>query len=165
MFKKSAVWFFAVCVLLFPVLSGCSAQNLEAEDIDFTFSCKIDVKSDCGNMTCDFVRAGPQSADIGILSGDAEGLSYDWNGGEFTVSYGGLSVQNDSCALPSTSFAALLVGSLDCAQQKDALTRSREGEFSGRAEGFDFILKADVSTGQITEFSVPEKNLNVKFYE
>lgn len=160
--RKSALWLLAVCVLFF---SGCSKQNFQAEDIVFAFSCKIDVESDDGGMTCSFSRTGPQSANIGILSGDAEGLDFDWNGDGFTTAYGGLSVKNGSCVLPDTSFASLLVGSLDRAQQDGALTKSHGGEFSGRSGGFDFILIADVSTGRIAELSVPEKNLKVKFYE
>lgn len=159
---KSALWLLIVFVLLLP---GCSKQNIQTEDIVFAFTCKIDVESDCGGMTCSFTRAGPQNANIGILSGDAEGLDYDWNGDGFTVAYGGLSVKDGSCVLPDTSFASLLVGSLDRAQQDGALTKSRGGEFSGRSGGFDFLLKADVSTGRITELSVPEKSLKVKFYE
>lgn len=163
--RRPAVCFFAVCVLLLQLLPGCARQSLKAEDLVFVFSCRIDVESDCGDMKCDFVRAGPQSAGIKVLSGGAEGLSYDWNGSGFTVGYAGLSAENDSCVLPDTSFASLIVGCLDRAQQKDALAQSREGEFSGNSAGFHFLLRADTSTGKITELSVPEKNLKAKFYE
>lgn len=161
MFKRSAVWFLAVCLAILP---ACSKQNFSAEDIVFSFACKIDVSGDCGSATCSFVRAGPQNASVGILSGGAEGLNFDWSGGAFSVSYGKLSVEGGSCVLPGTSFASLLVGALDRAQQKEALTRNYGGEFSGRAGGFDFILKADPATGRISELSVPDKKLQVKFY-
>lgn len=163
--RRPAICFLAVCVLLLQLLPGCARKSLKAEDLVFAFSCRIDVKSDCGDMKCNFVRSGSQSVGIRVLSGGAEGLSYDWNGSRFAVGYAGLSVENDSCVLPDTSFASLLVGCLDRAQQKDALAQSREGEFSGSFDGFHFLLRADASTGKITELSVPEKNLNVKFYE
>lgn len=150
--------------LLLAALTGCSNQRLmKPSDIDFTFSCKVGLAVAGQNMTCTLTRNGPEDAELRVLSGGLEGMGCNWNGNGFVLTYQGLAAKSDSCVLPQTSFAKVLIQVLDCASKPGALTRSRGNEFSGKAQGDDFTLTSDPATGRILSVSVPERGINAGF--
>jgi hypothetical protein len=150
----------AVCFLL----SGCTGKKIQAEDLDFQFDCKVDVHCSAGDFTCSFQRTGPKIASLQIISGGAEGLSWNWNGNGFTMLYQDLAVNHENCPLPQDSFACVLVDTLDEAAKRDALTPTHGNEFSGNA-GYDYTLTADLETGKILTLSVPECGVKAEFYD
>jgi hypothetical protein len=162
---KRIVTFLVAAWLL--LLSGCSSgqKTLAAQDIDFVFSCKIDVTSPSGNLTCSFDRAGRQSAAIAVLSGNGSGLKWYWNGDGFRQTYFGLSAGSETCVLPEKSFASTLVKALDCAEQPGTLDSVGENAFSGSINGCAFTITADGNTGKIRTLSVPDRSLTVTFHD
>lgn len=119
--------FFLVCLTAFLMLAaGCSSggKALSAQDIDFTFSCKVDVSSPVGNYSCAFSRAGMENASVEIISGNGNGLKWYWNGGNFNQTYCGLSAGSENCVLPCNSFALMLVKTVDGASQPGALKKA-----------------------------------------
>ena len=151
---------FVVCLLL----GGCAERRMQAEDLDFTFDCMVDVHCGSDDLNCSFQRTGPQNASVQILSGGPEGLAFHWNGDGFTQTYASLSAQSEACVLPKDAFAAVLTGTLDQAEKAGALTATHDGEFSGNA-GYDFTLTADPATGKILTLSVPECGFRARFHD
>lgn len=149
------------------LLFGCSSggKTLQAQDIDFTFSCKIDVTCPTGNPICSFNRAGQKNASIEVLSGSGKGLKWYWSGDGFTQTYYNLSAKSDNCVLPEGSFASLLVKMLDCAEKPGTLESTGNNVFSGSLNGCNFTLTADGNTGNIQTLSVPDWNVTVKFHD
>lgn len=162
--KRICAIFFLACFLL---LSGCSSggKALNAEDIDFVFSCKIDVASQDGNYTCAFERAGRRDATVEILSGSGKGLKWYWSGNGFHQTYLGLSAENEICVLPDKSFASTLVNALDCAEQPGTLKSTGNNTFSGSMDGGSFTITADGGTGEIRNFSMSDRNLKITFHD
>jgi hypothetical protein len=160
--KRIFVLFLLSCLLLVP---GCSAghKTMAPEEIDFVFSCKIDVASRDGNFTCAFNRAGKRDASVAILSGSGEGLKWYWSGNTFRQTYNGLSAENETCVLPEKSFASVLVNALDLAEQRGTLKRTDGNAFSGSMDGGTFTITADGNTGKIVAFSMPDRSLNITF--
>lgn len=158
--------FFALfaCFLLF---SGCSAgeKTLSPKEIDFVFSCKIDVVSRDGSFTCSMNRAGKRDASVTILSGNGEGLSWRWSGNAFRQAYRGLAVESETCVLPEKSFAAALVEALDSAEQPGTLAQTGKNFFSGSMGGGTFTISADGATGRMKTLAVPERGLTFTFHD
>lgn len=150
----------ALCLLL----GGCSNPKAEVSNLRFQFDCKADVQYPGGSVTCSFQRMGQENAELEILSGGSQGLSWVWSGDGFTVLYQGLAASGESCVLPKDSFAAVLVHTLDQAEKAGSLTPAHGNEFSGNA-GYDYTLTADPETGQIQTMNVPECGVKVKFYD
>lgn len=158
-------FFIAAAAVLFLLLNGCAANSkIEAEDLDFQFDCKAEVHYAGGSITCSFQRTGPENAELEILSGGPEGLSWNWSGNGFTVLYQGLAAAGENCVLPQDSFAAVLVHTLDQAEKTDSLTPTHDNEFSGNA-GYDYTLTADPETGKILTLNVPECGVKADFYD
>ncbi|MFU0833703.1 MAG: Secreted protein [Oscillospiraceae bacterium] len=146
------------------LLSACAGQKIQAKELDFQFDCKVDVHCSAGDFTCSFQRTGPKIASLKVISGGAEGLSWNWNGNGFTLLYQDLVVNHENCPLPPDSFAYVLVETLDEAAKPDALTPTHDNEFSGNA-GYDFTLTADPETGKILTLNVPEYGISAQFYD
>lgn len=154
----------AAAAALCLFLSGCASPKIEAKDLDFQFDCKAKICYPDGSVTCSFQRAGPENAEVEVLSGGPEGLSWNWSGNGFTVLYKGLAAADENCVLPQDSFAAVLVHTLDQAEKTDALTPTHDNEFSGNA-GYDYTLTADPGTGKILTLNVPDCGVKAEFYD
>ncbi|WP_444640609.1 hypothetical protein ACRQU7_10210 [Caproiciproducens sp. R1] len=155
----------AICLFSFFLVfsfSACAAQEIKAEDIVFCFHCTADIDYNGEKIQCALSRDAPGRANVQFLSGDMNGLTYDWSGEGFSVSYSGLSAKSDECVLPDTSFAVVLLQVLDYAEKDGSLTRTHGDEFSGTVEGIDFTMTADRSTGQIQTISIPQKKLKAQ---
>lgn len=157
-------FFIVPLMILCCLLSGCSATKLEAKDLEFQFDCRADIRYPGGNVLCSFQRTGPENAEIEILSGGPEGLTWSWNGNRFAALYRGLSVESGRCLLPADSFGAAIEHALDQAEKPDALTPTHDNEFSGNA-GYDYTLTADPETGKILTLSIPECGIDAEFYD
>lgn len=162
--KRAAVFLLTLCLLIF---AGCSPgqRQLKAEDINLVFSCKADITTPDGKFTCAVERAGLQSASVEILSGSGAGLKWYWNGDAFRQTYRGLNAESPACVLPEQSFASALVEAFDCAQQPGALERVDGNVFSGSMKDGTFTVSADGGTGNVTELSVPGRNLTASFHD
>ncbi len=159
--KRMRILALLVCFFLVP---GCSGhKTVTAENIDYVFSCKIDVVSRNGNFICSFDRTGRRDASVEVLSGSGKGLKWNWNGDGFRQSYLGLSAESETCVLPKKSFASTLVDALDCAEQPGALKNAGDNVFSGSMDGGSYTIAADGSTGKIRTLSVPDCDLTVTF--
>lgn len=154
-------------LVAFLLLGGCSSPQkaLEAKDIDFTFSCKMDVSCSGENYVCAFERAGRKDASVEILSGKGQGLKWYWNGGGFCQSYRGLSAESETCTLPDGAFAAEVVKALDCAESPNALEKMPDNTFSGTMSGCGFTLTADGGTGRLQTLAVPDWSITVRFHD
>lgn len=160
--------FLLVCLTAFLMLAaGCSSggKALSAQDIDFTFSCKADVSSPAGNYLCAFSRAGMENASVEIVSGNGKGLKWYWNGGNFNQTYCGLSAGSESCVLPCSSFASMLVKTVDGASQPGALKKSGDNVFAGSLNGYNFTLAADGKTGKIQSLDIPTPGFSFRFHD
>lgn len=131
----------------------------------FAFHCKANITFADERITCDLSHTAPGMASMQLLSGDLSGLNYYWSGEDFTVSYCGLSAKSDECVLPQTSFALLLLQTLDYAQKGGVLTRTHGDEFSGSLNGIDFTITADNSTGRIQTIAIPRNNIVAELYD
>lgn len=159
----------SVCmvILCLVFLFACSStqREIQAQDINFTFACKIDAACPNGNIVCSFNRAGQKDAAIEILSGSGKGMKWYWSGDGFTQTYQSLSAKSENCVLPECSFASLLVKALDCAEKPNALESSGGNVFSGSMNGCNFTLTVDGSTGNLQTLSVPDWNVTIKFHD
>ena len=159
-----------IAILLLSILivfsvTACTAQNIQAKDVDFAFHCKANINCNSEQISCDLSHTAPGMASIQLLSGDLNGLNYYWSGDDFTVSYSGLSAKSDDCVLPQTSFAVILLQTLDYAQKSGALTKTHGNEFSGNLNGIDFTITADSGTGHIQTISIPHSRITAELYD
>lgn len=151
--------------LLFLFACSSSQKTIQAQDIDFEFSCKADVACFDNQLICLFSRAGQKDATIEILSGSGKGLKWYWSGDSFTQTYRNLSAKSDNCVLPEGSFASLMVKVLDYAEKPGTLENAGDNVFSGSLNGCSFSLTVDGNTGYIQTLSVPDWNVTVKFHD
>ena len=152
-----------ISVLFLFVFSGCVHQELKAEEIDFVFHCKADIVCDQQKVTCELRRTAPGIESVRIISGDLNGLMYDWSGENFSVSYSGLIAKSDDCVLPKTSFISILRQTLDYAAKSGTLTRTHGNEFSGNLNDSDFTVTTN-GTGQIQKVSIPHRGITADLY-
>lgn len=146
------------------LVTGCAPAKINAVNIDFTFHCEAKITCSDELMTCDLSHTAPGLASIQLSSGDLNGLNYYWSGQDFTISYCGLSAKSKDCILPQTSFALVLLQTLDYAQKDGTLTRTHGNEFSGSLDGIDFTITVESSTGQIQTISIPHSNVVAELY-
>lgn len=154
----------AAAAVLCLLLGGCGSPSITTRDLDFQFDCKTEIHYPGGSVVCSFQRSGPENAELEVLSGGPEGLSWNWSGNGFNVLYQGLAVSAENCSLPQDSFAAVLVNTLDHAEKTDTLTPTHDNEFSGNA-GYDYTLTADPKTGKVLTLNVPECKIKAEFYD
>jgi hypothetical protein len=161
--RRTTIFFFAILIIF--SCTSCSSKDIQTADLNFAFHCKADIISEGEKMKCDFNYTAPGIASIQLLSSDLSGLNYYWSGGDFTVSYVGLSAKSEKCVLPEKSFAVILLQTLDYAQQEGALTKQKGSKFSGSLNGAGFTITADSGTGQIQTISIPGKGIQAELYE
>lgn len=154
---------FAFFILTLP-FTACSASTMETTDINFCFQCKADVNFNGEQFCCNLSRDAPGRASVQLLNGDLNGLSYNWDGDGFSVSYGDVCAKSEDCVLPDTSFAVALLQVLDYAERSDSLTPGSNGTFTGNLNDCDFTITVDKNSGNIQTLAFPQKNLSVKFY-
>ncbi len=154
---------FLILILIFA-FSGCAKQDISPEEIGFNFNCKADVTIDDQKLTCRLNRSAPEIISIQIISGDLNGLLYNWDGEGFSISYSGITAKSDNCMLPKTAFAEALKQILDCACKEGALTKTHGNEFSGKYNGLDFTIATDGS-GQIKKITIPKQGITAELYE
>jgi hypothetical protein len=150
---------------LILLLSACSTggKRLSTEDLSLAFSCRARVSCRGDDYLCSFIRTGPASASLEILSGNGAGLKYMWVGDGFTETYRGLSAQSGACILPDGAFPRLLKEAIDCAAKPDALMAEGANSFSGVVRGSLFHLEADGNTGMPINLSVPDWEMEAVF--
>lgn len=159
--KRIVIFLLLFCSLF---LSACSGEKrITAKDIDFVFSCKIDVVSQNEKYTCEFYRTGCQDASVEVLSGNGKGLKWIWNGNGFNQNYLGLSAENKTCVLPDKSFASTLVDALDSAEKPEALKSAGNNVFSSNINGGTFTITVDGNTGEIRSLVMPNRSLTITF--
>lgn len=161
--RRTAIFLFAILMVF--SCTACSSKNIQPADLAFTFHCKANITAGGEKIKSDFHYTAPGIASIQLLSGDLNGLNYYWSGGDFTISYVGLSAKSEACVLPQNSFVVVLLQTLDYAQQEGALTKQKGRELSGSFNGIDFTITADSTTGHIQTISVPGKGLHAELYE
>ncbi len=64
-----------IAILLLSILivfsvTACTAQNIQAKDIDFAFHCKANINYNSEQISCDLSHTAPGMASIQLLSGD-----------------------------------------------------------------------------------------------
>ncbi len=161
--KRIIIFLLLFCSLF---LSACSGEKcITAKDIDFVFSCKIDVVSQNEKYICSFRRTGCRNASAEVLSGNGKGLKWLWNGNGFSQNYLGLLAENETCVLPQKSFASTLVDALDCAEKPEALKSAGNNVFSGSIDGGTFTITVDGNTGEIRSLCMPDRDLAVTFHD
>nr|WP_319488160.1 hypothetical protein [uncultured Caproiciproducens sp.] len=161
--RRTALWLFAVFVIF--SCPACKAQEIKAADINFSFHCIADIDYNGEKITCGLNRDAPGRASVQFLSGDLNGLTCDWSGEGFSISYSGLSAKSDDCVLPDTSFAVILLQILDYAEKSDSLIETHGDELSGTMNEINFTMTAEKSTGLIKTISIPQKNLTAKLHD
>ncbi|MBW7573708.1 hypothetical protein [Caproiciproducens faecalis] len=144
---------------------ACAAQEIQAEDLVFCFHCNADINYDGEKIQCAFSRDAPGRASVQFLSGNLNGLTYDWSGENFSISYSGISAKSEECVLPDTSFAVILLQILDYSEKSETLVKTHGDEVSGSMNGVDFTMTADRTTGQIQTICVPQRNLEVQLHD
>jgi hypothetical protein len=159
--RRTRIAFFAVLLLI--VFAGCSRAEVKAEEIDFHFQCDVNIVSGEQKINCCLNRTSPGIVSLKIASGDLNGMTYDWSGEDFSITYCGLTAKSESCVLPTYSFAEVLKQTLDCAEKSGSLTKTHGNEFSGNLNGFDFTLTTD-GDGRIQKITVPGRNFSAEFY-
>lgn len=158
----------ALCLVsVFMVFSffACAAQEMKAEDLVFCFHCNADIDDNGEKIQCSLTRDAPGRASVQFFSGDLNGLTYEWSGEGFSISYSGISAESEECVLPDTSFAVILLQFLDYAEKSETLVNTHGGEVSGSMNGIDFTITADRTTGHIQTIDIPQKNLKVQLHD
>ena len=148
--------------------AGCSAvqEMVKPADPVFLFTCRAQVQAAGQEITCTFTRSEGEMASIGILSPqEIQGLSYDWTGTGFSVSYAGVTETSAECTLPGDSFAPVLVKAMNAAAREGGLSQGEEGNsYAGSFDGKGFTLTADPQTGNILTLSVPSSGISAEFF-
>lgn len=151
-----------VCVSFLLVLCACS--SVKPADPVFNFEAQTRVTMGEKQYACSLSRSAPQSARLTVSEPkELDGMTWLWSAGGFSVTYAGLTVNEEQCVLPENSFIPLLLKALDAASVQDALTTSGDGVFFGSVGGENFTLTADRSSGRILELEIPGKNLHAEF--
>jgi hypothetical protein len=151
-------------ILLIFVFSGCAKQDIKAEEIDFIFNCKANVTFEGQKLTCQLNRTAPEIINIQIISGDLNGLIYDWDGEGFSISYSGITAKSENSVLPKAAFAEIIKQTLDCACKDGALTKTHGNEFAGKYNDMDFTIATD-GNGQISKITIPQRGITAELYE
>lgn len=159
--RRTRFAFFAV--LLVMVFAGCAQQEIKAEEIDYHFQCDVNVVSGEQKINCHLNRTAPEIVSIKISSGDLNGMTYDWSGEDFSITFCGLTAKSESCVSPNYAFAEVLKQTLDYAEKSGSLTKTHGNEFSGNLNGYDFTLTTD-EDGRIEKIAIPGRNFSAEFY-
>ena len=156
-------WIAFLAVLLLVAFAGCSRKEIRAEEIDFHFQCDANIVSGEQKINCRLNRTSPGIVSVKVSSGDLNGMTYDWSGEDFSITYSGLTAKSEGCVLPNYSFAEVLKQTLDYAEKSGSLTKTHGNEFSGKLNDFDFTVITD-GDGRIKKITVPGRNFSAEFY-
>ena len=153
-------------VIMLSSLPGCAVvEEISAPaEPELLFSSRAQISAPGTEIGCVFSRYEGGLANITILSpAEIQGMSYDWTGDHFLISFSGLSVKSEKCMLPDTSFAVVMVDALHAAEKE--LSETGEGEYTGNLGGKAFSITTDPETGRILSLHVPYCGISAEFFD
>ncbi len=161
----------AACLLVIPVLFivSCSEKPPKAPDqLMVSVAANAQITQGESALTCSVTRNSEGIAVITVSQPSLlNGMSFEWRGDGYGISYNGLACKAEQPFLPSTSFASAIINVFSACENIDALViQSQEGEkttYSGSSESGRFEVVADNSDGFIEKLTVPDLKLTVDF--
>lgn len=161
----------AACLLVIPILFIVSCGRKQPETPDHLLvSVAVNAQVTQGDsaLSCSVTRNTEGIAVITVTQPSLlNGMSFEWRGDGYGISYNGLACKTEQPFLPSTSFASAIINVFSACENIDALVvQSQEGgktTYSGSSESGRFEIVADNSDGFIEKLTVPDLKLTVDF--
>lgn len=153
-----------ISLLIFTVVAApsCSSAKTEAkipQSIISGFNCDMTVSYNGMSISAHMTMPSVGVCVIEITGpAPLSGMSLEWSGGEFTLSYMGISVPFDSEILPDSGFAEGIVNSLDAAAQETEFEIIKAGTnyvYSAVGKSGKYSLSFDCESGALTGISIP----------
>ena len=145
---------------------GSDAQNVSMDD---EFSCIANVHYNGTKIKAFITKQSSGYYTIEMIEpGNLKGIVLQWDGGDLSVGYKGLSVSIDPALLPDTAFGSILINSFNMAAKKDGYQITNDGEIvklEGISESGAFSIVLDKTTGTLISVDVPSMNLSATFEE
>ena len=157
-------------LLVFLVLfAGCKGPAAPTASMDEKFTCIAKLNYNGSEFKAAVTKESPGCYTIEIIEPvNLRGIMLQWNDGDLSVGYKGLSVKIDPALLPDTAFGAILINSFNAAAGEDGYRITNDGDtvrLEGTSESGDFSIVLDKETGMLMSIDVPSVNLTAIFEE
>ena len=160
--RRLALCGLAAVILLLP--AGCGGKARQAEPVTEGFRCTAEMDYSGQHYVCELTCPG-NGGFTAKLSQPAllDGLTMNWDGEGFTLSYLGIERRLDGSGLPDTAFAAAVRNALQSAAGQ-LMDGSDKGGYvlEGGSDSGDYTLTFS-SDGYPATLVVPALDLNVSF--
>ena len=153
-------------LILLIIMPCCQAAKTETEaprSIISGFSC--DITANYNSMSISARMTWPSAGVCCIEIKEPiplSGMTLNWSGGEFSLSYMGIEMPFSEEILPDSGFAEGIVNSLEAAVQETEFEIIKSGNeyiYSASGKSGDYSLSFDENSGILTGISVPSINL------
>lgn len=148
-------------------MPGCSVAKTKTEapsSIISGFSCDITLSYSDMSISAHMTWPSAGVCCIEIKEpASLSGMTLNWSGGEFSLSYMGIEVPFSEEILPNAGFAEGIVNSLEAAVQETEFEIIKSGNeyiYSAIGKSGDYSLSFDENSGNLTGISVPSINLD-----
>lgn len=157
------------CLLVIPVIFIVSCGKKEASAPDHlmvSLSASAQVIQGESSLSCTVTRNAEGVAVITVTEpAQLNGMSFEWRGDGYGISYNGLACETEKPFLPSTSFASAIINVLTACENVDSLVvQSQDGGktvYSGSSESGRFEITVNNSDGFIEKITIAELKLTV----
>lgn len=150
-------------VIMLPSCSGGRTESKAPQNIISGFSCDMTVKYNNMSISARLTRPSAGVCCIEIKDPvPLSGMTLNWSGGEFSISYLGVSVPFNEEILPDAGFSEGIINSLEAAVRETEFEIIKSGSnyiYSAIGSSGEYSLSFDENTGVLTGISIPSINL------
>lgn len=166
MIKKMSI--VAICALFFTLAACKIGSSVDQNDIITNFTAKMSVNIDDKQYDCDISRTDGNITKIIITSPDTvSGLTYEYRGEGYTISYNDKVAEGDYPYLPDSSFSEILTDILSSVSSGNSLGKSYSVSgsscFDGECESGDFKVTVSNDTGFIQKIEAKDYKIEYTF--
>lgn len=161
------VLFGLIAVLLVITFMSCSGGEKPPEEIITEFTAQIKVSMDESEISCEFRNDNSGNSTVTLSEPKLiEGMAFKWISGKYAIEYNGLFCETEKLFLAEDSFANILVGVLQYANDMQTLnyesTRDGLSTFSADTKWGKALITAK-SDGYLHEITIEDMNFCAMF--
>ena len=154
-------------ILCFACSKKSENDAIPPADMTKSFTAKADIHFGDVAATATINRIGDGVCDVTLISPQAlNGMKFQYNGDQITVSYTGMSVELDDDSLLANAMATAIVKAVDMAARDQGITMKKSGKtiiMKGENDSGEFELRLDKETGSLLELKIPSMDLECTF--
>lgn len=153
--------------LFFACRNRSENTILPPADLTKNFTAKADIHFGEMEAVASINREGDGVYNVTLVSPKAlNGMSFQYNGSDITISYLGMSVALSDDSLIANAMTTAIIKAVDTVARDQGITMKKSGNaivMKGENDNGEFELKLDKKTGSLLNLKIPEMDLECTF--